>query len=146
MTPALQEYLAHRSFGEASGTGAPQPGISVREYENGEFRIRIVNERSGEMYVQVASITKPEERRYLNGVVAFLTKDDTSTRSTGQDAERLTEHHKAIASLFSASPEGEAQREHYLAWEREFATREQLRLATAASTAKAARGSWWKFW
>ena len=146
MTPALLEYLASHSFVPASGSDTSRPGVSVQEYENSEFRVRIVNERSNEMYVQVGSVTKPEERCFLNGVIAFLTNDDSSTRSTGRDAERLTEHHQAIARLFAASPEGEEQRERYLSWEREFAVREQLRLAAVVGAAKAARRPWWKPW
>ena len=146
MSPALQEYLASRSFAEVTGPNASQPGISVREYENSEFRIRLVNERNSETYVQVGPVASPEVRHFLNGIIAFLTKDDAETRKSGQDAERLAEHHQAIASLFAASAGGEAQQEQYLKWEREFAIREQLRLEAAAGAMRAARRPWWKLW
>ena len=146
MTPALQEYLASHSFVETTSSNASRPGISAQEYENSDFRIRIVNERNSETYVQVGPVTKPEGHLFLNGIIAFLTNDASATRVTGQHAERLTEHHAAIASLFAASPEGEAQRERYLAWQREFAAREQLRLAAEAGTGMAARRPWWKLW
>jgi hypothetical protein len=146
MTPALQEYLAIRSFVETTGSNASHTGITAREYENSEFRIRIVNERSSETYVQVGLITKPAEHLLLNGIIAFLTNDDSATRITGQHGERLTEHHAAIARFFAASPEGEAERERYLSWQSEFAAREQLRLAAEAGTAIAARKPWWSLW
>ena len=146
MIPALQEYLTSRSFAEVSAQSAPQPGIAVREYENGEFCVRIINERKSDVYVQIAPISKPEERRFLNGVVAFLTGDDSATSRTGKYAQWLTEHHRAIASLCSASPEGEEQREQYLAWEREFAIREQSRLAAAADSTRTQHKPWWKLW
>jgi hypothetical protein len=146
MTPALQEYLRRHSFVEATISNSSPPGTSVREYENSEFCIRFINERNSDFYVQVGPVDQPEGCRYLNGVIAFLTNNDLYTRSTGDDAQRLIEHHEAIANLFAASPEGEACRERYLAWEKEFAAREQLRLSEAASRANAARGPWWKLW
>jgi hypothetical protein len=76
MMSELQQYLASHSFVATTGSNASQPGISVREYENGEFRIRIVNERSSETYVQVGPIKKPDGHLFLNGVIAFLTNDD----------------------------------------------------------------------
>ena len=124
----------------------PKVPHSVREYENHEFRIRIVNERNRETYVQVGPVTEPAGHLFLNGIIAFLTNDDSATRVTGQHGERLTEHHAAIARLFAASSEGEEQRERYLAWQSEFAAREQLRLAAEAGTAMAARKPWRKLW
>ena len=146
MLPALQEYLARQSFAETPALLKPQPGVAVRAYENGEFRVHIVNERNSELYVQVAPVAKPEERRFLSGVVAFLTGDDAATRDTGQYAQWLTEHHSALVTFFSASPEGEAQRARYSSWEREFASREQARLAAAAAATKAEPKAWWRFW
>jgi hypothetical protein len=146
MTPTLEEYLASRSFEVTARATASQPGVAVREYENGEFRVHIVNERSSEVYVQVAPTGKPEQRKFLPGVVAFITGDESATRGSAPYAQWLTEHHQAIASFFSASPEGEAQRERYRGWERAFGLKEQARLAAAAAAVRSERKPWWKLW
>ena len=146
MTPALQEYLVSHSFVEATASDNVQPSVSTREYVNGQFRIRIVNERSSEMYVQVGPAAGAGTYHFLNGVVAFLTSNDAATRVSGQAAERLVQHHEDITRLFAASPDGEARRERFALWQSEFAAREQVRLAADASGATAARKRWWKLW
>ena len=146
MLPALQQYLVDHSFVETPGSSKVQPGVGIRAYENGEFRVHVVNEPASEVYVQVAAVTRPEQRLFLSGIVAFLTGDDSATRSTGLHAQWLTEHHSALVALFSASPEGEAQRERYDSWQREFALREQGRLAAAAIAIRGGTKPWWKFW
>jgi hypothetical protein len=146
MLSAIETYLAGHLFVEAPLGAGSQSGVAVRAYENGEFRLHLVSERQSEFYVQVAPVAKPHERRFLSGVVAFLTGDDSVTRKSGQYAQWLAEHHAALAAFFAASPEGEAQRKQYASWERQFVEREQARLASEASANRAKSKPCWKLW
>jgi len=146
MTSALQEYLASHSFVEDTAASSAQPGVSAREYANGQFRVRVVNERNSEAYVHLRPVAEAGDYVFLNGVIAFLTNDDAATRVSGHEAERLNQHHDDIAMLFASSPDGRARRERFALWQREFAAREQVRLAAEASRANAARRPWWKLW
>ncbi len=145
MLATLKKYLTSRSFVEVP-QGIQQQGISVRAYENGEFRVHVVNEREGEVYVQVAPLGKPEERRFLSGVVAFLTEDESVTHCIGPYAQWLEQHHAALVTFLASTPEAQAHRVRFDHWVRDFAQREQARLAALAAANRDARKPWWRFW
>ena len=142
----LQNYLADRSFKEVEASGSSQSGATVHAYENGQFRLHVVNERKAETYIQVAPQGRPQERWFLAGVVAFLTRDDSATRRSGDYERWLREHHDSLARLFSPTAEGQQQREQYATWQHEFAAREQTRLAEAAAERRAKSKPWWRVW
>jgi hypothetical protein len=146
MGPSLQQYLKDRSFVEVPVSEGLVSGLAVQAYENGQFRLHIVNERSLETYAQVAPIGMPAERWFLSGVVAFLTNDDSATRMSGQYAAWLVEHHEALARFFSPTPDGHQQRARYVNWQQDFATRELARFAEAAAVHRAKAKAWWRFW
>ena len=146
MPEEFQNYLLGHGFREVPVDPKPSPGIVVRAFENPEFRLYIVNERSSETYVQIASLEKPEDKYFLLGLVAFFTEDDAATRTSGHYPYWLETYHSRLAALFSSKPEGQLSREQFAMWRRDFATREQSRLAMQAAEARAKRKPWWKLW
>ena len=142
----LATYLAARSFRLVQGVESGIRGVRAEAYENGEFRVRVVRERSIESYIEVGPCG--EQGSFLSGVVAFLENDDAQTRVSGQDAKRLSEHHTRIANFFGKSPEAEREVRAYRDWVSAFGQREQNRLEEAAAHSRAERAKrpWWKLW
>jgi hypothetical protein len=98
---ALDEYLELHGFREVSIDSPKQPGISIKAYENQEFRIHLVNERKNDHYIMVAPLGMPKEGYFLSGLVAFFTGDDAPTWTSGMGAEWLTAYHSNLVSFFS---------------------------------------------
>jgi hypothetical protein len=142
----LATYLNTRGFQLVPGAESSTRGVKSEAYENGEFRVRVVRERSIESYVEVGPCGG--QGSFLSGVVAFLANDDTLTRVSGQDSKWLSEHHTRIANLFGKSSEAEREVQAYRDWLSAFGQREQKRMeeAVAHSLAERAKRPWWKQW
>ena len=142
----LATYLKTQGFQPVSGGQSETPGVQAEAYENDEFRVRIVSERSRESYVEVGP--RAQQGFFLSGVVAFLANDDTLTRGSGQEAKWLSEHHTRIANLFGLSAAAEQELQAYHDWVSAFGQREQKRTEEAAAQSVAARAKrpWWKPW
>ena len=140
----LATYLMAQGFQPVSGGESETRGVQAEAYENGEFRVRVVSERSRESYVEVGP--RGEQGFFLSGVVAFLANDDTLTRVSGLEAKWLSKHHTRIANLFGKSSDAEHKVQAYRDWVSAFGQREQKRMEDAAahSVAERAKRPWWK--
>ncbi|MBQ0930614.1 hypothetical protein KAK07_11605 [Ideonella sp. 4Y16] len=146
MPDAFADYLANHGLIELPSNERQSPGLTVRVFESRELRVHLVGEHGQEQYVQVAPPGKPDDRRFLNGLVAYFTSDDSATQASRIPVEWLAQHHPLLVKFFSSTAEGERERVQFAGWLQEFGAREQSRLNACAAQANANRKPWWKLW